>query len=403
MAQLKVVAVPFAQNANIKFPAKDYPADKNAQFVGSPKIAAVQESSSGGGNLQSKSKSYTPSESSQSETISPDPGYDGLSAVDVGVGAISSTYIGSGVTQRTSSDLTASGATVTAPAGYYANSASKAVSSGSATPAASISASGAGKTVGAGSITLTKSAVSNTPQVTPGYISSGTAGNTSVSLTASVTTQAGQTIHPSTTEQSIAANTYVLGAQTIKAVQLTNLTAANIKSGVTVKIGDDTDDDCVASVTGSLSGNSYTLKGTATLTVNTTSTSAASAGTIDCGSGTFDKARIVYVRVRDKAGPRAGYFYGSDAWFINYQDANGSTSTLTAGGRQGVWYNTSNQWATASSSYGVYGYSINSSGTVTIRRRYNSSYGTINGDFLCQVYVLDYPDGHSPFNTGVIT
>lgn len=82
---------------------------------------------SGSPNLQSKSKSYTPTESAQFETVSADTGYDGLSSVDISVGAISGSYVGSGITRCDSSDLTASGATVTAPAGYYASSASKAV------------------------------------------------------------------------------------------------------------------------------------------------------------------------------------------------------------------------------------------------------------------------------------
>lgn len=47
------------------------------------------------------------------------------------VAAIPSDYVGSGITARSSSDLTVSGATVTAPAGYYASDASKSVDSGS--------------------------------------------------------------------------------------------------------------------------------------------------------------------------------------------------------------------------------------------------------------------------------
>lgn len=69
-------------------------------------------------------KTATPTESQQ--TISPDSGYDGLSSVTVG--AVSSTYVGSGVARKSSSDLTASGLTVTAPVGYYASAASKTLS-----------------------------------------------------------------------------------------------------------------------------------------------------------------------------------------------------------------------------------------------------------------------------------
>ena len=223
-------------------------------YVSSGTAGTITVSGSNTSQLSTQAgTTITPTESEQTAVAS---GKYTTGAVKVG--AIPSTYVGTGVTRRDSDDLSASGATVTAPSGYYAESATKTISSGSATPAASISATGAGKTVGNGTITLTKSAVSNTPQVTAGYISSGTAGNTSVSLTASVTTQAGQTIHPSTTDQSIAANTYVLGAQTIKGVLLTNLDAGNIKDGVTVKVGDSTDDDCVTSVTGTYSGGGGT-------------------------------------------------------------------------------------------------------------------------------------------------
>lgn len=89
-------------------------------------ITAINNIGGGGTpTLQTKSKSYTPSESQQTEAVTYDSGYDGLDTVNVTVGAISSTYVGSGITQRTSSDLTASNLTVTAPAGYYASSATK--------------------------------------------------------------------------------------------------------------------------------------------------------------------------------------------------------------------------------------------------------------------------------------
>lgn len=82
---------------------------------------------SGGATLQSKSKSYTPSETAQSETVTADSGYDGLSSVDVSVGAIPSNYVGSGIARRDDDDL--SGTVddpyyiVSAQSGYYPNSA----------------------------------------------------------------------------------------------------------------------------------------------------------------------------------------------------------------------------------------------------------------------------------------
>lgn len=205
--------------------------------------------------LALETKSITPTESSQTVT----PNGTGYYLDSVTVDAIPSNYVGSGVTQRDSTDLSASGATVTAPSGYYAENATKTIASGSATPAASISASSASKVVGNGTITLSKT-VANTPQVSAGYVASGTQGNTSVELSASMTTKGATTYHPSTTDQSVSATTYLTGAQTFKAVITSNLTAENIKDGVTIKIGDSTDDDCVTSVTGSYTGGGANLQ-----------------------------------------------------------------------------------------------------------------------------------------------
>lgn len=126
-------------------------------------------------SLQTKTKSYTPSETAQSESVTADGGYDGLDTVSISVGAISSTYVGSGITQRSSTDLTASGRTVSVPSGYYASNASKAVSSGTeGTPTATKG------TVSNHSVTVTPSVTNTT-----GYITGSTKTGTAVTVSAS--------------------------------------------------------------------------------------------------------------------------------------------------------------------------------------------------------------------------
>lgn len=139
-------------------------------------------------------------------------------------------YTGS-IESKASTDLSASGATVTAPAGYYASAASKSVASGSATGPSTVSGSSASVSTGTNTLTLSKT-VSITPVVSAGYVSSGTAANASVSLTASVTTKGATTWTPTTSDQSIASGTYLTGAQTIKGDA--NLQAQYIASGVTI-------------------------------------------------------------------------------------------------------------------------------------------------------------------------
>ena len=290
-------------------------------------------------------------------------------------------YTGS-IATKTSSNLTVSGATVTAPAGYYASNASASVASGSATtPATTITANptvSVNSTTGV--VTATTSATQSvTPTVSAGYVSSGTAGTITVSGTktlnldttsitegttsvsgstatrgtatwstgwiqgdemdaatfsntassgveyvnisdtsdapvliagsylfinkgyvddlkislaklvpdgasanlasgvilsgysaynndgtlvaGSISSKAAATYNTSSSDQTIASGQYLSGAQTIKAVKTSGISAANIKSGVTIKVGDANDDDRITSATGTFSAASTVSSG----------------------------------------------------------------------------------------------------------------------------------------------
>lgn len=313
---------------------------------------AVNVEISARSNLQTKTKTYTPTESAQSETVEADEGFDGLESVAVTVDAVSPSYVGTGVARRSSSDLSASEATVTAPAGYYQSPASKSVASGTAgTPTATKG------TVSNHSVTITPSVTNTT-----GYINGSTKTGTAVTVSASELVSGSQAITENGT------------------VDVTNL----------------------ASVTVNVSGSSsspWTHILTQDVAVSTTSTSAATAATIQCGSAIFTKDKIVWVHIRDKAGKRAGYFYGSDTFFVNVQCGNGSTSTNTVQASEYIRVSSSGTYAAANGQYGVWGYSISSAGALVIRRRYNSSNTlTIDGTFQVDVYTLDLPDNLTLFD-----
>lgn len=119
------------------------------------------------------------------------------------------------IVTKTSSNLSASGATVTVPAGYYASQATKSVTTATqATPSVSIDSAGK----------ITASATQ-----TAGYVSAGTKTGTK-----QLTTQAAKTITPSTSSQTaVAKNVYTTGAVTVAAIPSTYVKPASTKSATT--------------------------------------------------------------------------------------------------------------------------------------------------------------------------
>jgi len=130
--------------------------------------------------------------------------------------------------ERDASDLTASGAQVTVPAGLYREQASKSVTTTTqATPSVSVNSE--------------TGVVTATANQSAGYVSAG-----SKSGTLQLATKAEQTYMPGTTDQTIPAGRYTTGAQTIKGDA--RLVAGNIKKNVSI-----------FGVTGSLEGGDNQL------------------------------------------------------------------------------------------------------------------------------------------------
>ncbi len=225
-------------------------------------------------SLQTKSVSYTPTESAQSETVTADSGYDGLAGVDVSVDAVSSTYVGSGILRLSANNVGISPTgQVNVPVGYFPGGAQKTITPGSVASASSITANDATVSVDADNniLTLSKQDVTNTSRlIQAGYVTGGTQAATDLSLSAPVTIEPAKTYNVATATRTIPAGTYLSGAQIIRGVTTTNLLAANIKKGVVVSVGDSDSSTRIKSVTGTyepLTGNiDYT---TATATANT--------------------------------------------------------------------------------------------------------------------------------------
>lgn len=211
-------------------------------------------------------KTATPSLTSQ--TITADQDYDGLSRVTIEAmpsgtagtptatkgtvsnHAVSVTpsvtnttgYITGGTKTGTAVSVSASelvSGTLTISSGGtkdVTNYASASVATGSAlTPETSITANPSISVSSGGLITATASALESvTPIVSAGYVTEGTAGTVTVSGSSAqqLTTQAAQTITPTTTNQTIASGKYLTGAQTI--LGDANLLPENIKKDVSI-------------------------------------------------------------------------------------------------------------------------------------------------------------------------
>lgn len=142
-------------------------------------------------------------------------------------------------------------------------------------------------------------------------------------------------------------------------------------------------------------GSSYELLGSKEFEVSTTSTSETSVGSFTV-EGSYTSDAIIYVKVRDKAGKRNGYYLGSDCFALTVGPVNGATTSPTICKLTTGVLNTE-KFYLASSTAGVYLSAISTAGEVTIKAKYSSSFGTIDGTYVVEVYALPWPKNDSPF------
>ena len=232
-----------------------------------------------------QSKSITPTESEQ--IVTPDAGYDGLSSVTVG--AISSTYVGSGVTRKSAATITPSESAQTIAANQYLTG-----------------------------IQTISAILSN-------YVGS------------DITRKNAATITPSTSAQTaVSAGTYVTGNITVAAMKSGELNTPSINASGLVTASVKTSGYLADTATKTLQLNT---KGATTITPSTSSQTAISAGTYATGNIIVNAIPSNYVNTSDATAAASDIIQNKTA----YIKGKKVTGTMPSKGAATITPTTTNQ------------------------------------------------------------
>lgn len=348
----------------------------SAGYVSSGTAGTITVSGSNSKQLTvTAAQTVTPTESEQTAVAA-----DRYTIGTVKVGAIPSTYVGSEVAQNDSDDLTVSGGTITAPAGFYAEDASKSVAS-MTLPTAATSSATSGFTSKA---TISRSASDQYINIPTGYnstgayykvsaVANGTAGtpiatkgtvsNNSISITPSVTNTTGYITGGTKTGTAVtvSASELVDGTYSVTGAgtkNVTNYASISVPAGIvtapssisgssaTVSTGTNTLTlTKTVSVTPAVSTTGYVSSGTAgnssislTASVNTRSSSdlTASGATITAPAGYYSAAASASVASGTTGTPTATKGTVSNHTVTVTPSVTNTTGYITGGTKTGT-------------------------------------------------------------------
>lgn len=180
------------------------------------------------------------------------------------------------------------------------------------------------------------------------------------------------------------------------------VTAADIDSSKTIIPSEGVDGfDSITVAVEDIPG--YKLIASETITITNATTSAHAVITVTGTPALYTNEKIIYVRIRDKAGPKRNCYWGSDNFFINYNTTNNTWSGTNYTSYVYLYAENSLNiilGCQGKNTNGIYATNIDIDGNIKLTYRDASSYTSLNNTiFQIDIFSLNFEDGQAPINT----